>query len=309
MSKLIFSSKKSDIKKFSIKELRPFDILIIDSKIKKLYKDQLPQNINFISISAKEKNKSIQYLEKLAIQCLKKGANRNSRFIAIGGGIIGDLVGFLASIYMRGCEWINIPTTYLSQIDSAHGGKTAVNLDQYKNILGSFHEPKKVYINSSFLKTLPEREIISGKGEEFKYSLISNIKFQEKIDLSNIKKLIKIKQKFYLDDVMDRGKRTFLNYGHTLAHALEKIEGEKKWKHGEAVFRGCHFNLFLEGKYQELPYKIPKIKAQNINMIIKAMKYDKKGLKFILRDNKGLITKQFNQKEIKQYLNEYISKQ
>jgi len=286
-------------------------VFIIDSKVKKLHPTFFKENKS-ISLVASEKIKSFESIEQLALKLLKLNINRSSTIISIGGGSIGDAIGFLASIYMRGVRWINIPTTYLSQIDSAYGGKTAINLKDYKNLLGSFYEPVTTLVSLQFLTTLPKKEIISGKGEEYKYSIISKHIYDDYISLNRIKKLQKLKASFYKKDLFDKkDKRIFLNFGHTLAHALEKVEGSKKWSHGEAVFRGCDFNLFLTGSQRnDLPIK-KKIDPQSIAKIVTAMGYDKKNLKkikFILKEDQ-LVIKEFEKKEILEYLKDYVSKQ
>lgn len=286
-------------------------VFIIDSKVKKhhpaFFKDK-----KSISVRASEKLKNFESIEQLALKLLKLQINRSSTIVSIGGGTIGDAIGFLASVYMRGIRWINIPTTYLSQIDSAYGGKTAINLNDYKNLLGSFYEADATLVDLQFLTTLPKKHILSGKGEEYKYSIISKHTYDDYISLSKIKKLQKIKSSFYKKDFFDRNdKRIYLNFGHTLAHALEKVEGPSKWSHGEAVFRGCDFNLFLTGKQGvDLPIK-KKIDSKSINKLISAMGYDKKNLKkirFILLEDQ-LVTKEFEKKEILEYLRDYVSKQ
>ncbi len=311
MNKIYFFNEHEDCYKKLQSLIDDNVIFIIDSKLKKLHPLFFKKE-KTITVSASEKLKNFESIEQLALKLLKLNINRSSTIVSIGGGSIGDSIGFLASIYMRGVRWINIPTTYLSQIDSAYGGKTAINLKDYKNLLGSFYEPHATLVDLQFLTTLPKKQILSGKGEEYKYSIISKHTYDEYISLSRIKKLQKIKASFYKKDFFDKNdKRVFLNFGHTLAHALEKVEGSTKWTHGEAVFRGCDFNLFLTDKQRDdLPIK-KKIDQKSINKIITAMGYDKKNLnktRFILLEEQ-LVVKEFEKKEILAYLKDYVSKQ
>ncbi len=316
MSKVQFFNDTESCLKSLHSFINEKSVVFIDSKVKSKHPEFSSFPLTF-SIPINNNVKTLKFIESLANKLLKKNIDRSYQFIVIGGGTLADAIGFLASIYQRGVPWVNIPTTYLSQIDSAYGGKTGVNLDEYKNLLGSIYKPHQILVNLDFLKTLPKRELMSGKGEEFKYSLISKHEYSKDISLRSIKKLYRIKRSFYEPDLFDRkDKRIFLNFGHTLAHALEKVEGEKKWKHGEAVMRGCLFNIFLSSKiFEELvnsEVKAPKFEEKSINKIVNAMTKDKKNsgaIKFILLNKKQLIIKEFEKKEIIKYLKDYVSQQ
>ena len=199
-------------------------------------------------VQANEQNKSLEFVSVLVSAMHENKVARDWTLIAIGGGVLGDLVGFVSSIYMRGLDWIMIPTTILSQVDSCIGGKTAVNTGFGKNLIGSFHHPKKVFLYNDFLKTLNANQIQSGWGEILKYSLISDmekveIQFKEIPNSQTIENCLKMKAHYIEQDELDNnGIRQILNYGHTLAHGLEKV---LSISHGEAVFWGIMFERFL----------------------------------------------------------------
>ena len=232
--------------------------LIIDKKIPvkfliKLKKALKKYEVSFFYFKANEKNKSLKtanlYLEKL----LKNNFNRSDLIIGVGGGVTGDFAGFVASIYKRGINFINIPTTLLAQADAAIGGKTAVNSGYGKNLIGSFYQPKLVLNDTEFLKSLPRKEIICGYAEILKHSIIKDKKFfywlkknTKDLFLKRTEKLVyaiirscKIKLNFVMKDVNEKGLRMILNFGHTFAHAIEvKNNYSKDVSHGEAVLSG-----------------------------------------------------------------------
>ncbi len=189
---------------------------------------------------------------------LKSKCDRNSLIISVGGGITGDISSFAASIFMRGVDYVHIPTTLLSMVDSSIGGKTSINFNSGKNLIGTFYQPKAVFIDVMFLSTLPIKEIKSGVGEIVKYSFLHGNKnrslFNKSInkilskDFSNIEKIIheciKIKAAVVENDEREvKGIRKILNLGHTFAHGLESAS-DFKISHGEAVFLGIISSLF-----------------------------------------------------------------
>ena len=189
---------------------------------------------------------------------LDKNFLRSDCLIAVGGGITGDITAFAASLFKRGLNFINIPTTLLSQVDSSIGGKTGVNTKHGKNLIGSFYQPKLVISDSIFLKTLPKREIICGYGEILKHSIISNRKLYKYLD-NNIDEILnlkapfieraiyescKIKKTIVEKDEMEKDLRKILNFGHTFAHAYEAtLKYSKKLNHGESVILGINAAL------------------------------------------------------------------
>ncbi len=257
-------------------------LLIIDKKIPKKLISKIKKNLKnkkiyFHFLSASEKNKNIKNVNIITQVLLKKNFSRQDCLITIGGGITGDIGGFAASIFKRGIQFINIPTTLLSQVDSSIGGKTGVNTNFGKNLIGSFYQPKLVISDINFLSSLPKREIICGYGEILKHSIIANKKLYIflnknfhnilKIKSPFIEKAIyescKIKKKIVEKDERESGLRRILNFGHTFAHAYEATLGyTKKLNHGEAVILGINTaltfsfkNKFLEKKEYKLIQK------------------------------------------------------
>lgn len=285
--------------------------IITDSKVKKLYGEELQNklkraNINseIFSFNSGEKYKTLKQAEKLTRSLFASGFGRDDAIIALGGGVTGDMAGFVASIYMRGIPYIQIPTTLLSMIDASIGGKTGTDTGFGKNLIGTFYQPKSVYIDLSFLETLPEKQFKNGVAEIIKYGVVASpgllklldkkhekiLNLEDKILNKIIKKCVKIKISIVQQDEKESNIRKFLNYGHTLGHAIEKITNFKI-QHGEAVSIGMsivntmavnknlmsrkdrdYINKIIE-KYK-LPNKLPK--RINIDKIAEAIKYDKK---------------------------------
>lgn len=210
-----------------------------------------------IILPAGERTKSIGHLETLLEAMLKTNLERDDMIIALGGGVIGDLVGFAASIYLRGIGFIQVPTTLLAQVDSSVGGKTGVNSPQGKNLIGSFHQPRLVIIDITTLETLDPRHIVSGYVEIVKYGLINDPKFFEWLEKNGLNlisgsketrlnlrseailKSCEAKSAIVAEDEKETGARALLNLGHTFGHALEAENGyDEGLLHGEAVAMG-----------------------------------------------------------------------
>ena len=306
--------------------------LIIDSKIPSKFKKEIKRKLKNYSLlimpfSASEKNKSLKKVNFYLNKIISKNFNRSDLIISLGGGITGDVSGFVASIFKRGINFINIPTTLLAQVDSAIGGKTGVNSNQGKNLIGSFFQPKLVISDTSFLNSLPKKEMICGYAEILKHSIIKDKKLfnwlkknTKKILLRKskeltyaIKKSCQIKMYFVNKDVNEKGLRMILNFGHTFAHAIEvKNNYSKKITHGEAVLSGmilasrlslvkkvCGIKTIDEIKkiYDEnnLNYTYKKYSKQSsINGLIPFLKNDKKNnddkINFILLKKIGKTT-------------------
>jgi 3-dehydroquinate synthase len=193
-----------------------------------------------------EASKSLEGLGRLLQTMLDHGFSRKDCVVAVGGGVVGDLSGFAASVYMRGIDFYNIPTTLLSQIDSSIGGKTAINFGGVKNIVGAFYQPRKVLIDPELLKTLPPRQISNGLAEAIKMALTSDrelfgILETEDID-SHLDEIIirslNIKKNVVEEDEKEAGLRKILNFGHTVGHGIESSEGMAELYHGECVALG-----------------------------------------------------------------------
>lgn len=268
-----------------------------------------------------EKNKSLNHAEKIYTFLVDNSFDRNSVIVAIGGGITGDTSGFVASSYMRGIRLIQIPTTLLSMVDSSVGGKTGININYHKNLIGTFYQPELVTVYPDFLKTLPVRELRSGAGEIFKYAFLADDKNYELLK-SNLKKIfshrsfdivktilscLKIKAKIVESDEKEKiGLRKILNLGHTFGHAFESTSNYKL-KHGEAVIGGIYCALFLSEslgylsseKLNKIIYDfefirpVKQISLLNADLILKHLKSDKKTSfgknKFVLIEDIGNI--------------------
>ena len=222
--------------------------IVTDDGVPKEYAEAVSNSCkepHIYTIEHGEKSKSLQSFEKILVAMLRAGFSRKDCVVAVGGGVVGDLAGFVASAYMRGVDFYNIPTTVLAQVDSSIGGKTAVNLDGIKNIVGAFYQPKRVVIDVDVLKTLPPRQISEGLAESVKMSLTSDKELFELIEKSDIKenietiieKSLRIKKAVVEEDEKEQGLRKILNFGHTIGHGIESASGGKLY-HGEAVALG-----------------------------------------------------------------------
>ena len=312
--------------------------LIFDTKVPKNFRKKISQNLKkydllIYNLNANEKTKSIDSVNKIISKLLIENFNRSDLIIGVGGGVTGDLAGFVASIYKRGINFINLPTTLLSQVDAAIGGKTGVNSKHGKNLIGSFYQPKLVLSDITFLKSLPKKEIICGYAEILKHAIIFDKNFFEWLKLNTkyildkdfekliyaIKKSCKIKLFFVNKDTNERNQRMILNFGHTFAHAIEvKNNYSKTTTHGEAVLAGiilatklsviknvCNLKILKEliSIYQKnnLNYTIKKYSnLKNITNLIPFLKNDKKNndkkINFILLKKIGKTTQPNKQK-------------
>jgi 3-dehydroquinate synthase len=203
-------------------------------------------------LPAGERFKRLPQVERLAAELAQAGTDRSSLLIAFGGGIVGDLAGFLAAIYMRGIDYIQVPTTLLAQVDSSVGGKTGVNLAAGKNLIGSFHHPRAVFADIDVLQTLPDRELRAGLFESVKAGIIRDpalFRFMEQNAAAILRRepaalerviaaSIRMKANVVGIDERESGLRMILNYGHTLGHAIEAATGYRKLLHGEAIAWG-----------------------------------------------------------------------
>jgi len=232
-------------------------LIITNTLVADLYADSLVEGLkhfrtDLITVPDSEEEKSLTRISKLTEQALNCRADRDTIVLALGGGVIGDLAGFFASIYMRGIRYINIPTTFLAQIDSSIGSKVAVNHSSGKNLLGAFYAPQFVWTDFNTLKTLPWEELQNGLAETIKHSMVSDFSLFEFLEqhVDDIKKLnfetikevalrsIAVKVKIVNQDIKEQGIRVLLNLGHTFGHALETDEKYKGITHGQGVSIG-----------------------------------------------------------------------
>ena len=271
---------------------------------------------------AGEKSKTLSTVEQIYSTAIGAGLDRSSTIIALGGGVVGDIAGFVAATYMRGIDFIQIPTSLLAMVDSSVGGKTGVDLPEGKNLIGAFWQPKFVLIDPKTLDTLPEREVKGGLAEVVKYGIILDHYFFDELK-KNVEKINTLDTEFYSkiisrscnlkakiveEDECEGGIRAILNYGHTFGHAIETVAGFGNFIHGEAVAIGmlmaaelaCSMNIM---KREELQRIIELCEELNLpssangidpNLIFEAMAKDKKTkngkINFILPEKIGKVT-------------------
>jgi len=286
----------------------PLHLKFLLSKIK-------ANSVNVVTIKDGEEYKNLETIENILDELFQYKLDRKSLLIAFGGGVIGDMTGFTASLYQRGIDFIQIPTTLLSQVDASVGGKTGVNNKYGKNLVGAFYQPKAVYIDPKFLETLPSREFSAGVAEIVKmavmfdkdyFEYMQNNSLDDKDNLKmTIKKSVELKANVVNQDEKEAGIRAVLNYGHTFAHVIENETNYKKYLHGEAVAIGmimanelsCELGLLSRDEFNEIKellvrYKLPvDYKIKNIDDFYEHFFLDKKSfnnkIKFILADGIG----------------------
>ena len=271
------------------------DYLIIDST----FKDLFDFKHNRIYVDADETKKEYTAIAEIISDIIRSGFRKNNRIIAIGGGVVQDISGFIASILYRGVDWVFYPTTLLAQGDSCIGGKTSINMGKYKNQLGNFNPPNKIIIDTNFLTTLPEEQLKSGIGEMAHYFFIDGREsfefFKAQVDNPDyellIRKSLEIKKAMIEIDEFDKGPRIVFNYGHSFGHAIESITNYEV-PHGIAVSIGMdmanyvsmllgYINLDQKEEMREVLSKIYDkdiIKGLDIDGLMNSLKTDKKNL-------------------------------
>ena len=275
--------------------------------------------VEAIIVPGDESAKNIQHAEQVWTKMVELGCDRSSILLAMGGGVVGDLGGFVASTYMRGIPFIQLPTTLLAMVDSAIGGKTAVNLPAGKNLVGAIYQPKAVLVDPSFLETLPRRNVISSLAEAVKYGFIRDLniyeafvsRFDDLVGMEDqtlladiIAKSCNIKAQIVSNDQFEGGERKLLNFGHTIGHAFETIQEYGGLYHGEAVVYGMKCASFISHKKGLLSneefesamqvlnrFELPELGKVEPERVLEIVSHDKKNingtLSFILVDGLG----------------------
>jgi len=339
-----FTALKDKIKELGFKDRRI--AIVTDENVSKLYlKDVekaisgLSNRICSIAIKPGEEYKNLDTVKDIYSFLISKHFDRHDLIIALGGGVVGDITGYVAATYLRGIAFIQIPTTLLAQTDSSIGGKTGVDFDGYKNMVGAFYMPKLVFINISVLKSLGGRLFAEGMGEILKHGLIKNQEFyfwlvenfNEIMDLDEqtifymLKTSCNIKREVVENDPTEKGERALLNFGHTIGHAIEKSRNFELL-HGECVALGCIAAAYISmkkglidtGTCYEIrdmfvPFGLP-ISVENVDAdeIVKIVKSDKKmdngKINFILLHDIGdaFIDNSVTDEEIKEAVKEIL---
>lgn len=298
-------------------------LVVSNETVAPLYLDALKASLPGVNVTAHElpdgeAHKTLASMASILDGLVMSGANRDATVVALGGGVVGDIAGFAAACYMRGVAFVQVPTTLLAQVDSSVGGKTGVNHPDGKNLIGAFHQPNVVLIDTQTLTTLPERELKAGLAEVIKYGAACDLRFFDWLE-SNIFKLVakdadalayairracEIKAAVVAADEREMGRRAILNFGHTFGHAIEQSVGYGEWLHGEAVAVGMLMAAALSGlpdSDQErlknlvlaagLPTEPPQISADNwMSRMGMDKKVQNKTLRFVLLTSLGSAT-------------------
>ncbi|MDO4307753.1 MAG: 3-dehydroquinate synthase [Eubacteriales bacterium] len=314
----------------------PFYLAAVANALKEVSED-----ICSFVFDAGEQSKNLNTVQDLYVTLIENGMDRKGLLVALGGGVVGDLTGFGAATYLRGIEFIQVPTTLLAQVDSSVGGKTGVDFQQYKNMVGAFHQPRLVYMNINTLKTLPDAEFACGMGEVLKTGLICDgaffrsvcahsetLKGRKDVSVlsSSIRRCCEIKAGVVERDPKEQGERALLNLGHTVGHAVEKLKNFQLL-HGQCVgiglvaaaFLSMKRGLLTEEEYREIcdgcrMFELPDhVEGLTPEEILNATKKDKKmehgQIKFILMDGigKSFIDKTITDEELKTAISEIVS--
>ncbi|WP_028783033.1 3-dehydroquinate synthase [Thalassobacillus devorans] len=285
----------------------PHVLIITDSEVAPLYLEDIKQSFSSTKVDtaifpAGEQSKCMSQYEELLTACIENGLDRNSLVIALGGGVVGDLAGFVAATYMRGIDYIQVPTTILAH-DSSVGGKVAINHTQGKNLIGCFYSPTQVLYDIETLRTLPFHEIRSGYAEIVKHGCLDNPELfkdvisrpltsdiKEEVLVDHLLQGIAIKSAIVEQDEKEKGIRKYLNLGHTLGHAIEAESGYGSLTHGEAVAIGLLFAMYVSKEklganlpFMELynwlerqGYPLDALQSLHSNRLVARMKKDKK---------------------------------
>ena len=333
-----------DVKSTLENELKEGDFIIIDNKVKALYSEWFEEvltNFKHIGINATEPQKSYQEVEPVINELIEKGFRKNHRLIAIGGGITQDVTAFIASILYRGVQWYFFPTTLLAQGDSCIGSKTSINFGKFKNQVGGFYPPNKIYVDPKFLESLPKKELQSGLGEMAHYYVVASEEdferyksdyeeaLADKIILGRIiARSLEIKKSYIEIDEYDKNERQVFNYGHSFGHAIESLTNYGI-PHGIAISFGMDMSNFISMKKgyitaelrqnsRELFEKIwdgyaDQVRNLDIDTYLNALSKDKKNkgplLGLILNKGYGKVFKDFTENDnvFRDWIREYFT--
>lgn len=318
--------------------LTGMDCLVVSNEtVAPLYLERLKKSlgdsvVHTIGLPDGEAFKTAASVESVINRLVSSKANRDTTVIALGGGVVGDIAGFAAACYMRGVAFVQVPTTLLAQVDSSVGGKTGVNHPEGKNLIGAFHQPKLVLIDTDTLATLPDRELRAGLAEVIKHGAIGDTDFFAWLESNMdgllakdadalahaIRRSCEIKAAVVSEDEREKGKRALLNFGHTFGHAIENCLGYGEWLHGEAVAAGMLMAARMSDLSQEelgrlrsliaaagLPVTAPAIAADELRA---AMGMDKKiqdkALRFVLLKSIGeaFVTSEYPESRLNEVL-------
>lgn len=320
--------------------------IVADSIVSSIYGDEVREELKSCCkevfsyvFKSGEEQKNLTTVNDIYRFLIEHNFDRKDILVALGGGVTGDITGFVAATYLRGIDFIQIPTSLLAQVDSSIGGKTGVDFEQYKNMVGAFKMPKLVYININTLQTLDDRQFFNGFAEAMKHGLIKDAMYYEWMisnmyeicerDPETMEELVfrscKIKKAVVEKDPTEQGERALLNFGHTVGHAIEKYMNFSL-QHGECVALGCVVSAYISWKRQLLsmeeyyevrdmfvPFNLPiSIEDVNVDELIKITKSDKKmehgQLKFILlkKIGKAIIDTSVTEEEIRAGIEEII---
>ncbi len=262
--------------------VRGDDCLVVSNDtVAPLYLDKLlpnlaGRNVDSVALPDGEAHKTLDTMQRILDKLVAVRANRDTTIVALGGGVVGDIAGFAAACYMRGVNFVQVPTTLLAQVDSSVGGKTGVNHPQGKNLVGAFHQPQAVLIDTDTLDTLPDRELSAGLAEVIKYGAICDADFFAWLEdnmaslvardagalAHAIKRSCECKAEVVAEDEREAGRRAILNFGHTFGHAIEHCQGYGEWLHGEAVAAGMVMAAELS--------KLPAMDVERLRALIAA---------------------------------------
>lgn len=325
LTKIWWCETSKDLPDFFYREKKDLTVVtnsFLRKRFSKNWSKKFILNLSFLIFEDSEAKKNLSTIETLAKQLVKIRTDRHTELLAMGGGVIGDMTGFLASIFMRGISFSQIPTTLLAMVDSSCGGKTGVDLKEGKNLLGTFHHPKNIFLCPEFLSTLAEPDFIAGLAEVIKYGMIFSESFFdflqkncEKIrqrDPTTLKKIIlkslHFKAAIVAKDATEKNQRALLNFGHTYGHALEAITRYQRFRHGEAVALGMLFatrlashlklcdpdleiNLRQILKNFGLPLQPPRFSTAKILQALQTDKKNQNGkLRFVLPQKIGKVS-------------------